>query len=50
MEKILISSIFYGKKKDNPQNGRKIFANDAKAKGLISKIYKEKKKKKKKTK
>ena len=28
------------KRKDNPQNGRKIFANESTDKGLISKIYK----------
>ena len=29
------------KKKDNPQNGKKIFANEATDKGLISTIYKQ---------
>ena len=29
------------KQKDNPQNGKKIFANDARDKGLISKICKQ---------
>ena len=28
------------KQKDNPQNGKKIFANEATNKGLFSKIYK----------
>ena len=41
IQKLLHSKGNYKQDKDNPQNGRKIIANEATDKGLISKIYKQ---------